>query len=59
MAPNLTPMQYDLIYNCASLGLAPMGASTAFFFLRLPSFHEKYKLKTALCITGFVTFIAM
>jgi len=57
MAPNLTPMQYDLIYNCASLGLASMGASTAFFFLRLPSFHEKYK--TALCITGLVTFIAM
>merc|ERR1740133_442643 len=23
MAPNLTPMQYDLIYNCASLGLPP------------------------------------
>jgi len=57
MAPNLTTMQYDLIYNCASLGLASMGASTAFFFLRLPSFHEKYK--TALCITGLVTFIAM
>ena len=57
MAPNLTTMQYDLIYNCASFGLASMGASTAFFFLRLPSFHEKYK--TALCITGLVTFIAM
>merc|ERR1711865_1103207 len=27
------------------------------FFVRLPSFHEKYK--TALCITGLVTFIAM
>jgi len=34
-----------------------MMASTAFFFLRMPSFHEKYK--TALCITGLVTFIAM
>lgn len=28
-----------------------------FFFLRLPSFSEKYK--TALCFTGLVTFIAM
>merc|ERR1711865_1250187 len=34
-----------------------MMASTAFFFLRMPSFHEKYK--TALAITGLVTFIAM
>jgi bacteriorhodopsin len=57
MAPTLTATQYDLIYNCASLGLASMGASTAFFFLRVPSLHERYK--TALCITGLVTFIAM
>jgi len=56
-APVLTPTQYDLIYNCASFGLAAMGASTAFFFLRLPSFNERYK--TALCFTGLVTFIAM
>merc|ERR1711865_980615 len=34
-----------------------MGCSTAFFFLRVGSMHEKYK--TALCITGLVTFIAM
>ena len=57
MAPVLSSFQYDLIYNCASLGLAGMGASTAFFFLRVGSMHEKYK--TALCITGLVTFIAM
>jgi bacteriorhodopsin len=57
MAPVLSSFQYDLIYNMASLGLASMGASTAFFFLRVGSFHEKYK--TALCITGLVTFIAM
>merc|ERR1719502_121029 len=55
--PNLETYQYDLIYNCASLGLASMMASTAFFFLRLPSFHEKYR--AALCFTGLVTFIAM
>merc|ERR1711937_247552 len=57
MLPVLEIYQYDLIYNCASLGLASMMASTAFFFLRLPSFHEKYR--AALCLTGLVTFIAM
>jgi len=57
MLPVLETYQYDLIYNCASLGLASMMASTAFFFLRLPSFHEKYR--AALCFTGLVTFIAM
>merc|ERR1711907_593532 len=57
MLPTLETYQYDLIYNCASLGLASMMASTAFFFLRLSSFHEKYR--AALCFTGLVTFIAM
>merc|ERR1711966_374585 len=57
MLPVLEVDQYDLIYNCASLGLASMMASTAFFFLRMPSFHERYR--AALCFTGLVTFIAM
>merc|ERR1711907_549380 len=35
MAPTLTAGQYDLVYNMASLGLASMMASTAFFFLRV------------------------
>merc|ERR1711904_261094 len=56
MAPPLTAVQYDLIYNMTSLGLASMAASTVFFFLRLSSFHERYK--TALCFTGLVTLIA-
>merc|ERR1711908_144841 len=55
--PTLTVGQYDLIYNMTSLGLASMAASTVFFFLRLPSFHERYR--AALCFTGLVTFIAM
>merc|ERR1711871_574453 len=54
---SLTPNQYDVIYNSLSLGLASMAASTVFFFLRLPSFHERYR--AALCFTGLVTFIAM
>merc|ERR1711937_1057571 len=57
MAPPLTAVQYDLIYNMTSLGLASMAASTTFFFLRLSSFNERYR--TALCFTGLVTFIAM
>merc|ERR1712031_115876 len=55
--PSLTVGQYDLIYNMTSLGLASMGASTVFFFLRLSSFKEEYR--AALCFTGLVTFIAM
>merc|ERR1712182_65946 len=55
--PHLSPTQYDLVYNMTSFGLASMAASTAFFFLRLSSFHEKYR--AALCFTGLVTFIAM
>merc|ERR1711975_9272 len=51
MPEHLTATQYDLVYNLTSLG-----ASTAFFFLRLESFHERYK--AALCFTGLVTFIA-
>merc|ERR1719161_3506604 len=54
---SLTPNQYDVIYNSLSLGLASMAASTVFFFLRLPSFNERYR--AALCFTGLVTFIAM
>jgi len=56
MVQSLTPVQYDVIYNVTSLGLASMMASTVFFFLRLQSFHERYK--AALCFTGLVTFIA-
>merc|ERR1711871_921434 len=56
-AASLTASQFDLVYNLLSLGLASMAASTVFFFLRLQSFHERYK--AALCFTGLVTFIAM
>merc|ERR1711907_711990 len=56
MVNALTPVQYDIIYNCTSLGLASMMASTVFFFLRLQRFSERYK--AALCFTGLVTFIA-
>merc|ERR1711988_1524057 len=48
--------QFDLVYNVLSFSLASMAASTMFFWMRLPSVHEKYK--SALVISGLVTFIA-
>jgi bacteriorhodopsin len=47
---------FDLVYNSLSFTLASMMGSTIFFWLRLSSVHEKYK--SAMCITGLVTFIA-
>lgn len=52
----MTADQYNLVYDVLSFSLASMAASTIFFWLRLSSVHEKYK--TALVITGLVTFIA-
>merc|ERR1712054_691961 len=54
--PDLTYQEYASIYNILSFVIASMGACTILFFLRVSSFHEKYK--TALCFTGLVTLIA-
>jgi len=56
MLPELSVGQWSVVYNALSFGIAAMGASTAFFFLRMPSVKEQYK--TALAITGLVTLIA-
>ena len=48
--------QYELIYNAFSFGTAAFLASTLFFWLSLPQVSKHYK--TALIITGLVTFIA-
>lgn len=48
--------QYDLIYNAFSFGIAAMFAATLFFWLGLSQIAPKYK--TAVIITGLVTFIA-
>jgi len=53
---NMTAGQFDLVYNSLSFTMASMMASTLFFWLRLGSVNEKYK--SALTITGLVTFIA-
>merc|ERR1712213_72668 len=43
-------------YNALSFGIAGMGAATIFFWLQLANVSKKYR--TALCITGLVTWIA-
>lgn len=48
--------QYELIYNSFSFGVATFFAATIFFWLGLTQVSQKYK--TALVITGLVTFIA-
>lgn len=53
---NMSDGQFQLVYNALSFTLACMMASTIFFWLRLGSVAEKYK--SALSITGLVTFIA-
>jgi len=53
----MTAGKFDLVYNVLSFSLACMAASTVFFWLRVSSVHEKYK--SALVISGLVTFIAM
>lgn len=48
--------QYELIYNSFSFGVATFFAATIFFWLGLSQVSNRYK--TALVITGLVTFIA-
>jgi len=57
MMYDMTAAHFDLVYNVLSFSLASMGASTAFFWLRVTSIHEKYK--SAVVVSGLVTFIAM
>jgi bacteriorhodopsin len=48
--------QYDLIYNAFSFGFATLAAATLFFWLGIGQVKPQYK--TALVVTGLVTFIA-
>merc|ERR1712110_1026718 len=59
MAPlpdGFTYGQWSLVYNSLSFGIAGMGCATIFFWLQLPNVTKNYR--TALIITGLVTFIA-
>jgi len=53
---NLSIGQYDLIYNAFSFGFATLAAATLFFWLGISQVKPQYK--TALVVTGLVTFIA-
>merc|ERR1712176_1148936 len=59
MAPlpeGFTYGQWNMVYNALSFGIAGMGSATIFFWLQLPNVRKNYR--TALTITGLVTFIA-
>jgi len=59
MAPLVDGWDYGswgAVYNALSFGIAGMGSATIFFWLQLPNVRKKYR--TALIITGLVTFIA-
>jgi bacteriorhodopsin len=48
--------EWNLVYNALSFGIACMGTCTIFVWLQLPNVSKKFR--TALTITGLVTFIA-
>lgn len=52
----LSPEQYSLVYNSLSFGIATFAAATLFFWFGRSQVSVEYK--TALTITGLVTFIA-
>jgi len=54
---SLTPDQYLLVYNAFSFGIATFAAATVFFWLGRSQVASQYK--TAITITGLVTFIAL
>jgi bacteriorhodopsin len=59
MAPLVDGWDYgswSAVYNALSFGIAGMGSATIFFWLQIPNVAKKYR--TALTITGLVTFIA-
>merc|ERR1712156_1263198 len=59
MAPLVDGWDYgswSAVYNALSFGIAGMGAATIFFWLQLSNVSKKYR--TALAITGLVTWIA-
>jgi len=54
---DLSVGQYSLVYNAFSFGIATFAAATIFFWLGRSQVSNEYK--TALTITGLVTFIAL
>jgi len=59
MAPLVDGWDYgswSAVYNALSFGIAGMGSATIFFWLQMPNVNKQYR--TALAITGLVTWIA-
>jgi len=59
MAPLVDGWDYgswSAVYNALSFGIAGMGSATFFFWLQIPYVGKKYR--TALMVTGTVTFVA-
>merc|ERR1711896_114921 len=56
MMYDMTYGQHQLVYNFTSFTLASMMATTMFVWIRM--WGVKEELRTAMCITGMVTFIA-
>lgn len=54
--PELSVVQYDLVFNFLSLSIAVFAAATMYFWLGMGRVAAQYKL--AVVITGLVTFIA-
>merc|ERR1712238_104211 len=52
----LSANQFNLVYDVLSFSLASMMATTIFLRMRVSSAHEKFK--SAIIISGLVTFIA-
>ena len=53
---DMTDFQYQVVYNILSFALASMMATTVFLWFR--SFAVKDQYKSAVLISGLVTFIA-
>jgi bacteriorhodopsin len=52
----LTYTEWSVVYNALSFGIACMGTCSIFVWLQIPNVSKKFR--TALTITGLVTFIA-
>merc|ERR1711988_589669 len=52
----MSDFQYQCVYNILSFALASMMATTMYLWFRMMAVNEKYK--SAVCISGLVTFIA-
>jgi len=52
----MSDLQYQAVYNCLSFALASMMATTMYLWFRMSAVKDRYK--SAVCISGLVTFIA-